>query len=48
MYTSTVKRSDIIQCPAAVQKEVFKHLIKRDQYIQTLIDVISAHNGEAK
>jgi hypothetical protein len=45
MYVGTVKRSSIIQCPAPVQIEVYKHLIRRDQYIQTLVDVIEAHNG---
>lgn len=43
-YSGTVKRSDILQCPRPVQESTYFHLRKRDQYIETLVDVIKAHN----
>lgn len=45
-YSGTVKLSEIKQCPVPVQKSVYIHLRSREQYIETLIDVIKAHNGE--
>lgn len=44
-YVGTVKYNSIIKCPEPVQKEVYQHLRKREHYIETLLDVIEAHNG---
>ena len=44
-FHKTVLRSEIIQCPKVVQISVYRNLRMREQYIETLIDVINAHNG---
>lgn len=45
-YEGTVKKSSILKCPEDVRKEVYTELRKREQYIETLTDVMKAHNGE--
>lgn len=44
-YVGTVKRESIMQCPEDVRWEVFVRLKQREQYIETLIETIKAHNG---
>jgi len=43
-YVGTVKRESIMQCPEPVRWEVFERLKQREQYIETLIKTIEAHN----
>lgn len=45
-YAGTVKLDEITQCPEPVRKSVYKHLRYREQYIETLEEVIKAHNGD--
>lgn len=45
-YTGTVHINSILLCPEPVRKEVYRHLRQREQYIETIIDVINAHNKE--
>ncbi len=48
-YHGTVKLSEILKCPdESVQISVYRNLRMREQYIETLIDVINAHNGEGE
>lgn len=43
-YIGTVKKESILQCPKEVRKEVYVRLRQREQYIETLIETIKAHN----
>lgn len=43
-YIGTVKKESILQCPEHVRWEVFVRLKQREQYIETLIETIKAHN----
>lgn len=45
-YSGTVTIGEIDQCPEPVRENVFRHLRLREQYIETLEDVIKAHNGD--
>jgi len=44
-YYPNVTRTEIKQCPEYVRKSVYINLKSRDQYIETLLDVIEIHHG---
>jgi len=37
-----------MQCPEPVRKSVYINLKSRDQYIETLLNVMKAHNGDVQ
>jgi len=40
-----VTKPEINQCPGNVRERVYVNLKSREQYIETLLDVIKIHNG---
>lgn len=47
-FAGNVTRSEIMQCPEPVRKSVYINLKSRDQYIETLLNVMKAHNGDVQ
>jgi len=40
-----VGKERMMQCPVNVRKSVYVNIKSREQYIETLLDVIKIHNG---
>jgi len=47
-YYPNLKQADLMQCPVDVRQSVYVNIRSRDQYIETLLDVITIHNRETK